>query len=174
MNSREQRDGHAPPEVEERILGTLVGWVAGPGLKGGIQVDFEGNRRGPLEARLATALDASALRRAVERRQGAVLCFERGEPSRPIILGLVQEPTETPLLDELLDESEVASAELIANGKRISLDEVLGGATDELVLRCGKASLVLRRNGQVLLRGENVQVDAGSVLRLRGGKTQIN
>jgi len=177
--SHERDAGCTPVEAGEQILGTLIGWVSGPGRPGTVQVDFEGNRHGPLEARLTIAVEGGTLKQAVERRQGAVLCFERGEPSRPIVLGLLQMESETPLLDALLqpESSEVAQAEtpeLIANGKRVPLAGLLDGATDELELRCGKASLVLRRNGQVLLRGDNVLVDAGQVLRLRGGKTQIN
>lgn len=179
MASHERDAGRTLAEAGELILGTLIGWVAGPGRQGTVQVDFEGNRHGPLEARLTIAVEGATLKRAVEQRQGAVLCFERGEPSRPIVLGLLQTTSETPLLDELLQPESPGAAEdeapeLIANGKRVSLAGLLGGNTDELELRCGKASLVLRRNGQVLLRGDNVQVDAGQVLRLRGGKTQIN
>ncbi len=94
------------------------------------------------------------MNRAVERRQGAGLCFERGAPSRPIVLGLLRIERETPLLDALLqpESSEVAQAELpelIANGKQhVSLAGLLDGSTDEFELRCGKASLVFRRNGQ--------------------------
>ncbi|OJH37739.1 DUF6484 domain-containing protein [Cystobacter ferrugineus] len=179
MASHERDTEHTTPKIEERILGTLVGWVAGPGRQGTVKVDFEGNRHGLLEARLVTAVDEAALRQAIEQRQGAVLCFERGDPSWPIVLGLLQTESKTPLLDELLqplgsEAAETQEPELIANGRRLSLAGLLGGATDQLEFRCGKASLILRRNGQVLLRGDNVLVDAGQMLRLRGGKTQIN
>ncbi|MBU8900272.1 hypothetical protein DRW03_24640 [Corallococcus sp. H22C18031201] len=174
MPSREQDKQQAALDTDEPILGNLVGWVTGLGAKGTVQVDFEGNRRGPIEARLATPANTMTLSLAVQRRQGVVLCFERGLPSRPLILGFVQEPSETPLLDELLSEPQPGTSELVVNGKRFSLDSMVGESADEISLRCGKASLVLRRNGQVLIRGEDVKVDAGRVLRLRGGKTQIN
>ncbi|MBJ6763546.1 hypothetical protein JGU66_22485 [Myxococcaceae bacterium JPH2] len=174
MHSREQENQQATLDTDEPILGNLVGWVTGLGARGAVQVDFEGNHRGPIDARLATPANSATLRLAVQQRQGVVLCFERGLPARPLILGFVQEPSETPLLDELLSEPQTGTSELVVNGKRFSLDEMVGETADEISLRCGKASLVLRRNGQVLIRGDDVKIDAGRVLRLRGGKTQIN
>jgi len=43
-----------------------------------------------------------------------------------------------------------------------------------VVLRCGKASLTLRRDGKVLLRGVDVVSQADQVHKIRGGKVQIN
>ncbi|WP_240358262.1 DUF6484 domain-containing protein [Myxococcus vastator] len=164
--------------METPIHGTLIGQVIGRGRGGTVQVDFEGNGHGPLEARLSLVVDETTLLRAIEARQEAVLCFERGAPTRPIVLGLLQPRSETPLLDALLEAPDDARQDgevaIVANGQRIPLEGLLDDATEELELRCGKSSLVLRRNGQILLRGEHVLVDAGQVLRLRGGKTQIN
>ncbi|NOJ79309.1 DUF6484 domain-containing protein [Myxococcus xanthus] len=178
MASHEQDAGRPPSQVEEPILGNLIGRVVGRGRMGTVQVDFEGNHHGPLEARLAVAVDEATLLRAIEARQEAVLCFERGTPTCPIVLGLLQPRSETPLLDAMLEapdgEREDGEVAIVANGQRVPIEGLLDGATEELELRCGRSSLVLRRNGQILLRGEHVLVDAGQVLRLRGGKTQIN
>jgi len=178
MASHKHDAGRSPPRVEEPIHGTLIGQVVGRGRRGTVQVDFEGNRHGPLEARLALAVDEATLLRAIEARQEAVLCFERGAPTRPIVLGLLAQRSETPLLDSMLEAPEDAREEgevaIVANGQQVPIEGLLDGATEELELRCGRSSLVLRRNGQILLRGEHVLVDAGQVLRLRGGKTQIN
>lgn len=44
----------------------------------------------------------------------------------------------------------------------------------EVVLKCGKASITLRRNGQVLLKGVNIRTEAEGTQQLKGGKVQIN
>ena len=40
--------------------------------------------------------------------------------------------------------------------------------------RCGKASITLRRNGRVLIRGFRVETRAEAVNRIKGGSVQIN
>jgi hypothetical protein len=55
------------------------------------------------------------------------------------------------------------------DGQRVVIE-----GRDEVVLRCGKASLTLRRNGQVLLRGINIRTEADEVHKIKGGKVQIN
>jgi len=47
-------------------------------------------------------------------------------------------------------------------------------AADELVLRCGQASIVLRRNGRVVIRGTYVETRAKGVNRIKGGSVLIN
>src|SRR5262245_27140903 len=74
------------------LAGPVVGWIAGAGGDGTVLVDFEGNAGGPLPARSTVALDGDAVLAALGSRQGAVLLFERGDPARPLIIGLVGPP----------------------------------------------------------------------------------
>lgn len=157
-------------DSEEFIPASLVGWVVGVTGGGLLLVDFPGNRRGALPARTSLSLDAESWQRAVVRRQEAVLLFEQGNPSRPLLIGLLQPVSETPLTDALLAEPFTALPdEAHIDGKRVVFE-----GREEVVLRCGKASLTLRRDGQVLLRGVNIRTDAEEVHRIRGGKVQIN
>ena len=52
--------------------------------------------------------------------------------------------------------------------------EVTITATESLVLRCGEASLDLRADGKVLLRGDDVLVRAKGTQRIRAGTVSIN
>lgn len=112
---------------------------------------------------------------SAERSQGVVLLFEEGDPGRPLIIGLVQEPSETPLLDMVLEaagedeDNEAPPREVLVDGRRV----VLAG-DDEVVLRCGKASITLRRNGKIVIRGTYVISRAMGTNRIRGGSVQIN
>jgi len=45
---------------------------------------------------------------------------------------------------------------------------------DEVVLRCGKASITLRRNGRVVIRGVELETRARGLQRIKGGKIEIN
>jgi hypothetical protein len=135
-------------------VGWIVGWSAD-----GWTVDFPGNPGDPVVARSTIALDAAAIQRAVETRQGVVLVFERGRADLPIVLGLVQSPIADALPTMRVD----------ADGKRLELE-----AKDEIVLRCGPSSITLRRNGRVLIKGECIETRASGRNRIKGGSVQIN
>jgi hypothetical protein len=47
-------------------------------------------------------------------------------------------------------------------------------ATDQMVLRCGKASITLTKEGKVIIQGAYVSSHSAGVLRLKGGSVQIN
>jgi hypothetical protein len=155
---------------QEPILGSRVGWVVGIEPGRGLLVDYEGNTAGPLPALSTVPLDAKSLEQAVASQQRAVLLFENGVPTRPLLVGLVQVVSGTPLLDELL-EARVPSQDMEArvDGKRVVIE-----GQDEIVLSCGKASITLRRNGKVIIKGVQLESSAAGVNRIKGGSVQIN
>ncbi len=156
--------------VHEPILGSRVGWVAGMDPGRGVLVDYEGNTAGPLPALSTVPLDARSMEQAAASRQRAVLLFENGVPTRPLLVGLVQTVSSTPLLDELL-EARVPPPEVEArvDGKRVVIE-----GQEEVVLSCGKASITLRRNGKVIIKGVQLESSAAGVNRIKGGSVQIN
>ena len=87
------------------------------------------------------------------------LMFESGDPSKPIVLGVLQRPGRP---DPKAVKVEVDGETLVLTGKK------------EIVLRCGKASLTLTRAGKVLLRGAYVSSRSSGVNRIKGGSVQIN
>ncbi|WIG93877.1 DUF6484 domain-containing protein [Myxococcus sp. SDU36] len=154
---------------EERILAPRVGWLAGASASGALLVDFEGNRSGPLPARTTVALAPDVIRRASVERQGALLLFEKGDPALPVLVGLLQRDSPAPLTEALLESLGTGPKEAQVDGKQVHID-----AREEVTLTCGKASLTLRRNGDVILRGVNIRTEAEQVQRIKGGKVQVN
>lgn len=130
-----------------------LGWVVGSDATG-LLVEVPGSEAGPVSARVLAGLDAKALKQAIESRQEALLAFD-GE--RPIVVGLLAPSVSLEPRDAVID------------GKRVVLD-----AKDEIVLRCGEASITLRRNGRVVIRGAYVEARSKGVNRIRGGSVQIN
>ncbi|PRP91282.1 hypothetical protein ENSA5_56950 [Enhygromyxa salina] len=148
-------------------VGKLVEWASGAAPT----VEFEGNERGPLPARATIPLDPTLVAEAIQDQRGVVLTFEDGRPDAPIITGLLQ-----PLTHDVDGEAEAeaedeADTQLEAriDGRRVELE-----AADEIVLRCGKASIVLRRNGRVVIRGTYVETRSRGVNRVKGGSVEIN
>ena len=165
--SRAPRPPGAAPRTTERILEPRLGRVLpGPGTD--LKVDWPGNAAGPTAARRVTHLTDAMAAQAARDGATALLLFENGDPALPIVVGLL--PSATPILDAVLELPRAAEpVEARVDGTRVVLE-----GRDEVVLRCGKASITLRRDGQVEVRGVNVKTEARAVNRIRGGKVEIN
>ena len=151
-----------------------VGCLARNSKGGALVVDFEGNTAGPLAARMLAALDEATLRQAIARRQQVVLLFENGDPRLPIVVGLLAPDPGAALLSDLLRAPVAAPppakpTEARVDGKRVVLE-----GTEEVVLRCGDASITLRRDGKLVLRGAYIETTAKGLNRIRGGSVKIN
>lgn len=172
-------ESRAPAPPLQTRVGRLVEWTSGQAPK----VEFPGNERGPLAARSILPLDPTTIAEAIQSGRGVVLNFEDGRPDAPIITGLLHDfenVTEAPQIwdesapnqeeeQEVELESNLAELEARVDGRRIELE-----AADEIVLRCGQASIVLRRNGRVVIRGTYVETRSRGVNRIKGGSVQIN
>ena len=126
------------------------------------RVEYQGNAAGPLPAVLAVPLGREALEAAAAAHAEAVLLFDGGDPLKPILVGLVQTTASTSLapsqvLDVKIDE------------KSMSFE-----ARDEIVLRCGNASISLRKNGKVAIRGAFVESHATGTNRIKGASVKVN
>jgi hypothetical protein len=181
------KPGAATIATEEPLWGTRVGWLVGADGAGLPLVDFHGNRAGPLVARTSIPLEPELLKGAAGGGHQVVLVFENGDARLPLIIGRVQGASATPMLDALLEvdtgrEAEAQQAEpeqaepqqaepveAHVDGKRV----VIEGA-DEVVLKCGQASITLRRNGKLIIKGTYVETHATGVNRIKGGSVQVN
>lgn len=176
MPPRRTTSAHAArpaPPGREAGLAPHVGWLAAGSAPGRLLADWPGNPEGPVEARTVVPLDGPAVARAVRERRPVVLLFDRGDEQLPIVVGLVQ--SSTPLLDAVLGADLAPAAPATgtetegADARRRHLS-----AADELVLSCGKASITLRRNGKVIIRGTYVETRAAGTNRIKGGAVKIN
>lgn len=158
---------HSAVGTRERIDGARVGWIVGV-VEGAPKVSWPGHAAGPVRARCAVRLGAEALLAAAAERRGAVLVFEEGDAARPILVGLLE--PETPLLDAILG----APAERLPELAEVDGKRVVVTGRDEVVLRCGQASITLRRNGRIVIRGVQLETRARGLQRIKGGKVEIN
>jgi hypothetical protein len=151
-----------------------VGCLTSGSKPGALRVDFEGNASGPIEARSTISLDDAAVKEAVATRRQVVLLFENQDPRRPIVVGMMAPDPGAVLLGSLLrapatTAPAATSVEARLDGKRVVLE-----GEQEVVLRCGEASITLRRDGKVVLRGAYIETTAKGLNRIRGGSVKIN
>jgi hypothetical protein len=118
------------------------------------------------------------------------LMFTQGSSPRPVIIGLIHSPlqqvldtvlanTVTPNGDELVfpgslnasnnPPSELSSSLVQIDGKQLILE-----GHEEIVLRCGEASITLNKSGKISIRGKYLLSRATGVNRILGGSVQVN
>lgn len=155
MSGRDFLDPGPCPAIDGVRIGELVGLNADDASA---LVVYPGQPAGAaLVARTVADL------RGVHIGRQVVLIFEAGDPLRPIIIGCLL-GCETWPFDDKPEQVEVD-----VDGRRLVLT-----AKDEMVLRCGKASITLTRDGYVRIRGINISSSASGTHRIIGGSVQIN
>ncbi|GAB2882388.1 DUF6484 domain-containing protein [Uliginosibacterium flavum] len=91
-----------------------------------------------------------------------VVMFDEGRPDRPIVMGVIREPVN-------ILAGAGNQVEIDADGERM-----LVSAKEQIVLRCGKASITLTKAGKVLIQGAYVSSRSTGVNRVKGGSVQLN
>jgi hypothetical protein len=94
-----------------------------------------------------------------------VLVFESGNDRKPIILGHVVATG----LRRARQVGPAAAAEVRIDGTSIVMD-----AEDSVTLRCGEASITLKRDGKVIVKGMNIISSARAANRIVGGSIELN
>jgi hypothetical protein len=155
----EEADAFVPPPLETRPAEVVIGRIVGIGADGAPIVDFPENPAGEPIPAMATALyDIESAGRNV------ALMFISGDLSRPLAIGIVAHPSGNEAVD--------------ASAPAAKADEppdcLTLAATREIVLACGRASIVLTRAGKVLLRGTYVSSRSTGMQRIIGASVNIN
>jgi hypothetical protein len=78
---------------------------------------------------------------------------------------------EPPAADPAMDRSGSGTSiiEADVDGRRVRII-----AKDEIVFECGQASVTLRRNGRIIIRGTYVETHSEGTNRIKGGQVRIN
>jgi hypothetical protein len=155
--------------AESAPVRALVAPPALPGATVGVLIGFRDDGMTPLVLYPGQASSAAVPARSTLDLHGrhigrkVLLLFENGDASLPIVTGLLQQPSAWPLAEK------PAQVEVDADGERLLLS-----ARNQLVLKCGKASITLTREGKVLIQGSYVSSRSTGVIRIKGGSVQLN
>ena len=149
-----EKDRESAFEFPLTLTGAIVGTLVGFRDDRIPLVTFPGTSAdGPIDARTTVALDARDVGRDI------VLVFEQLDQMRPIVLGCLR--------TELAPSSR--SYELEADGERVVVS-----AKEQIVLKCGKASITLTKAGKILISGAYVSSRSSGVNRVQGGSVELN
>jgi len=151
--------GPVASAAPHRIFGVIVGELVGMSDEG----------RTPLVVYPGQPGSAAIAARSVVDLHGAhigkpvVLVFEGGASGVPIVLGVIRAADAWPL------DQKPGQVEVEADGERLTVT-----AKEELVLRCGEASITLTKAGKVLIHGRYISSRSSGVNRVKGGSVHIN
>ena len=144
------------PETEAPLItGVLIGEL----------IAMKDDGRTPLVLYPGQVGTAALAARSVVDLHGAhigssvVLMFESGDPGRPVVMGVLREADSWSL------EERPAEVEVDADGERMIVT-----AKEQLVLRCGKASITLTKAGKILIEGGYVLSRSLGANRIKGGR----
>lgn len=145
-----------------------MGWIVEITEQGIAVVDFPDNPAGPIAARsvLASRDGPGDLGSA---GVPVLLAFENRDPSMPIIVGVVRDTLfpPPPPLATILTASRPQTA--VLDQQKIVLD-----AREEIILRCGKGSITLTKEGKIFIKGTHLVTRSSGQNKIQGACVKIN
>jgi hypothetical protein len=136
-----------------------VAWVTFPGCPDSVAVAA----RSTLDAPASHTARPDALVGAA-----VLLVFENADPNLPIICGILN--------DRVQPKPAVIAVTLEGSAKDVVLDgrQIVLSAQQQILLRCGKSSILLRRDGKVEIRGTELLSRASGANKIKGGTIDLN
>lgn len=139
---------------------TTTGQIANVDDQGSLWVTFD-NETHPC---LAQILNNGALD-SMLYQPGTPVLIQLVAGQSPIVLGVLQ--PQLPSLVGQLDETQ--DVQVRADGKRTVIE-----ARHEIELKCGAGSILLKRNGKIIIKGSEVISRASGANKIKGGSVSIN
>jgi len=143
--------------------GPVVGRLCGAAEGGLPLVAWDGG--GPVPARPVARLDAADLARPDGAGREVLVVFPAGAEA-PVVVDLLANPVGDVLAETL---TPAAPKDVELDGDVLTLE-----GRRSVVLRCGQASITLRRDGKVIVRGTELLSRATGRNRIKGASVAIN
>ena len=132
-------------------------------------MDYPGNPFGSIAAR---SLIATSLQQDGDGEKSlsfsVLLVFENGDPALPIIVGILHDTLYPPALTKTKTFS-MERHDIIVDGRKMVFD-----AKEEIVLRCGKSSIMLKKDGKVIVKGSQIVSRSSGTNKIKGASVRIN
>lgn len=144
---------------------TRIGRLVEQTGNGTCMVDYQGNVRGPMPARVvATCLEPLSRMRA--RRPEVLLVFDAGDATAPVIVGIV-----SPVPASVVQVISIGGrpAQVSIEGEALVMR-----AERTIRIECGESSLALHADGTVIVKGRRILSRASESNRVKGATVSIN
>ncbi len=155
---------------QAKLDGVVIGMVMDVAKDGTIAVVFPGNpQEQAIPARATVPLSIRDIGAEV------ALIFEQGNPMSPIVVGRLLrpgDPGDDP--DDGGTQVDLAPAPMTVTVDDDAEQVVDIVGKEQVVIRCGRASITLTRAGKILLRGAYISSRSSGANRIKGGSIHLN
>ncbi len=124
----------------------------------------EGSMGDPIAVAIGMPVADGTLVKAARQQSRAMVIRTGDTPARWVLVGLVRERLSTQAVTARPGQLEVAM-----DGETLRLT-----AERDIVLKCGEASLTLRKDGKIVLSGTNVLTASRGPNRIKGASIALN
>ncbi len=132
---------------------------------GRVLVEYKSNP--PVEARLLSHLDRNELIEPENAGREVLVVFEQGDPTLPIIVGVMENPVKNIVSTKFEPSSKPSEASV--DGKKVTFS-----AEEEIKLKCGKGSIHLNKEGEIVISGTRLMSTASEKNKIKGGSVEMN
>ena len=167
MSSHKEDPEASKDTLTHYTFAPCIGRIAGINDMGDIFVECEDSGVHP--AKLLAGINRDDLARPEQRGREVLVLFEKGDPRKPIIVGLMENRLESLISLEVHDEQARDSKDVLVDGMRVTLE-----ATEEVMLKCGKGSILIRKDGKIIIKGTDILSRSSGPQRVRGASVSIN
>jgi hypothetical protein len=116
-----------------------------------------------LKARVTVASPADFDASAPDRIP-VLLLIDKDQPTSPIIVGFVNDR-----LTSFGGKAITQTPDVLLDGRRLVFS-----ASQEIVLRCGKGSIFLGKDGKIIVKGVNIVSRSSGINKVKGAAVKIN
>jgi len=166
LESPNRQDKESDPPASWPLGGrdTIVGRIAAVTEDGVIWVDFEDNPGKPLRAMTTAVISVQDVGRKV------LILFERGDRRRPIVVGcLSDKAVQGPAQEIALKLNRQRHDEVRVDGRQVVIE-----AAQELLLKCGKGTILVKSDGSIVIKGTRIVSRAKGIQKIKGAAVSIN
>jgi len=146
----------------------VMGQVVGISEDGSVLVRVCGSASKPVLAQATFTVDSKQEAEALVGTSVVLACFENTR-GRPVIMGLVRETVWAPTVKLVNSPNNPKLTHLVVDGKYIVIE-----GKEEISLRCGKSSIVMTKNGKIIIKGAHVVTRSSGANKIKGASVLIN
>jgi hypothetical protein len=163
----EANEIEAGNSVQPAVLGNKVARLVPSQQPTEIRVQWESYP--PTLARHLANIEVQELLGSEQQGREVLISFIDNDPNQPVIIGVLASVVDDMVQMELTSAEKPDMNNVISDG-----ESVLISAEKQIVLVCGKSSLMLRKDGKIIAKGTNILSRASASNKVKGGSVEIN
>ena len=154
-------------ELIENKISLSIAYITGTNKKGDVLVAIKEEDAKP--ARLVSGLDRNELIKDEYVGREVLVVFPEGNTDIPVIIALMENPIDQLVSLEIEDDEKKQEKDFKIDGKQVTIE-----AENEIVMKCGKASILLRNDGKIIIKGTHLLSRSSGPNRIKGASVGIN